>query len=42
VNQSELAANIAKEVARSLIPRPVLIGIVVAVAALLVWLLVRH
>jgi len=42
VNQSELAANIAKEVARSLIPRPVLIGIVVAVAALLVWLLLRH
>src|SRR5215813_4434773 len=31
VKQSELAANIAKEVARSLIPRPVLIGIVVAV-----------
>jgi len=42
VNQSELAASIAKEVARSLIPRPVLIGIVVAVAALLVWLLLRH
>src|SRR5262245_13101110 len=42
VNQSELAANIAKEVARSLIPRPVLIGIVVAVAALVVWLLLRH
>jgi hypothetical protein len=40
VNQSELAASIAKEVARSLIPRPVLIGIVVA--ALLVWLLLRH
>jgi carbon monoxide dehydrogenase subunit G len=42
VNQSELAASIAKEVARSLIPRPVLIGIVVAVAALLAWLLLRH
>jgi carbon monoxide dehydrogenase subunit G len=42
VSQSELAANIAKEVARSLIPTPVLIGIVVAVAALLVWLLLRH
>src|SRR5262245_5493171 len=42
VKQSELAASIAKEVARSVIPRPVLIGVVVAVAALLVWLLLRH
>jgi uncharacterized protein len=42
VKQSELAASIAKEVATTLIPRPVLIGIVVAVAALLVWLLLRH
>ena len=42
VKQSELAASIAKEVATTLVPRPVLIGIVVAVAALLVWLLLRH
>src|SRR5262249_11873070 len=42
VKQADLASNIAKEVARSLIPRPVLIGIVVAVAALLAWLLLRH
>jgi hypothetical protein len=42
VDQATLAANVAKEVARSLIPMPVLIGIVVAVAALIVWLVVRH
>jgi uncharacterized protein len=42
VDQSALAANVAKEVVRSLIPMPVLIGIVVAVAALIVWLVVRH
>src|SRR5262245_60707240 len=42
VKQSELAASIAKEVATTLVPRPVLIGIVVAVVALLVWLLLRH
>ena len=38
----EYFMNVAKEVARSLIPMPVLIGIVVAVAALIVWLVVRH
>jgi carbon monoxide dehydrogenase subunit G len=42
VDQATLAANVAKEVARSLIPMPVLIGVVVAVAALIVWLVVRH
>ena len=42
VKQSELAASIAKEVATTLIPRPVLIGIGVAVAALLAWRLLRH
>src|SRR5262245_53311611 len=42
IDQSALAANVAKEVVRSLIPMPVLIGIVVAVAALIVWLVVRH
>ena len=42
VDQSAFAANVAKEVARSLIPRPVLIGILVAVAALIVWLVIRH
>jgi len=42
VDQSALAANVAKEVVRSLIPIPVLIGIVVAVAALIVWLVVWH
>jgi uncharacterized protein len=42
VDQATLAANVVKEVARSLIPMPVLIGIGVAVAALIVWLVVRH
>jgi carbon monoxide dehydrogenase subunit G len=42
VSQSALAASVAQEVARSLIPRPVLIGIAVAIAALIVWLILRH
>ena len=42
VDQSALAANVAKEVVRSLIPLPVLIGTVIAVAGLIVWLVVRH
>src|SRR5262249_20232059 len=42
VSQSALAASVAQEVARTLIPRPVLIGIVVAAAALILWLVVRH
>ena len=42
VDQSALAANVAKEVVRSLIPLPVLIGTVIAIAGLIVWLVVRH
>ena len=42
VDQSALAANVAKEVVRSLIPLPVLIGTVIAIAGMIVWLVVRH
>ena len=36
-----LAATVAKEVARSLVPRPVLIVLVLAVAALVAWLVLK-
>ena len=42
VDQSALAANVAKEVVRSLIPLPVLIGTVIAIAGMIVWLVVRR
>src|SRR5262249_27299062 len=41
-NQAAFAARGAQEAAGSLFPRPVLIGIAVGVAALIVWLVVRH
>jgi len=38
-SQAEFAANVAKEVAKDLIPKPVLIGGILAILALLAWLL---
>ncbi|MEM8933739.1 MAG: carbon monoxide dehydrogenase subunit G [Acidobacteriota bacterium] len=37
-SQAEFAANVAKEVAKDLVPKPVLIGIVGAIVLLLAWL----
>ncbi|HEY0991007.1 MAG TPA: hypothetical protein VGD80_28330, partial [Kofleriaceae bacterium] len=42
VKQSALANAVAKEVASSLFPRSVLVGIILIQAAVIVWLLVRH
>jgi carbon monoxide dehydrogenase subunit G len=41
LKQSALANAVAKEVARSLFPRPVLVGIILIQAAVIVWLLLR-
>lgn len=41
VDQNALAASIAKEVGKSLLPKPVLIAIGVAVAGVVVWLVLR-
>jgi carbon monoxide dehydrogenase subunit G len=42
VKQSALANAVAKEVASSLFPRSVLVGIILIQAAVIVWLLLRH
>jgi len=42
IKQSALANAVAKEVASSLFPRSVLVGIILIQAAVIVWLLVRH
>jgi hypothetical protein len=42
VNQTALAASIAKEVTKSLLPAPVLVGIAVAMVILVGWLVLRH
>ena len=42
VSQTTLAASIAKEVTKSLLPRPVVIGIALAIAIVVGWLLLRH
>ena len=41
VDQNALAASIAKEVTKSLIPKPVAIGLAVVVAVIVIWLLAR-
>jgi len=42
VTQSALANAVAKEVASSLFPRSVLVGIILIQAVVIVWLLLRH
>ena len=42
VKQSALANAVAKEVASTLFPRSVLVGIILIQAAVIVWLLLRH
>jgi hypothetical protein len=42
VKQSAIANAVAKEVASTLFPRSVLVGIILIQAAVIVWLLVRH
>jgi len=42
VKQSAVANAVAKEVASSLFPRSVLVGIILIQAAVIVWLLLRH
>jgi hypothetical protein len=42
IKQSALANAVAKEVASSLFPRSVLVGIILIQAAVIVWLLLRH
>jgi len=42
VKQSALANAVAKEVASSLFPRSVLVGIILVQAVVIVWLLLRH
>jgi uncharacterized protein len=42
VKQSAIANAVAKEVASSLFPRSVLVGIILIQAAVIVWLLLRH
>jgi carbon monoxide dehydrogenase subunit G len=41
VDQKALAAEIAKEVTKSLVPQPVLIAIAVGILAFVVWLIIR-
>ena len=41
IDQTALAANIAKEVTKSLVPPPVLIGLGIVIVALVIWFLVR-
>jgi uncharacterized protein len=42
VDQTALAASIAKEVTKSLLPRPALIAIAIGIVAVVGWLLVRR
>ena len=42
VDQTALAASIAKEVTKSLLPPPVLVAIGFVIGALTVWLIMRH
>ena len=42
VTQNALAAGIAKEVTRTLLPRPVLIAVAIGVAVVVGWFVVRH
>jgi len=41
-SQAKLAASVAKEVSKSLLPAPVVIGAIVVIALLLAWLLLRR